>query len=230
MTVEVYWLSAREDAAPRDHRWLSAREMAVVERTHIPKRRADWLLGRWTAKRAVAARLGLAADAGALAAIELWPAPSGAPMPFCRGVRAGLALSLSHSHGIGFCAVSRCGAALGCDVERVTPHSEAFLRDYFAEEERQAVGLSAPAERMKTATLLWSAKESTLKALERGLRCDPRTIRVNCGRETEGERSGWRRLTTSEPGGRRFEGWWRETRDFLWTVVEDPAPQAPAAL
>jgi 4'-phosphopantetheinyl transferase len=226
--VEVYWLAANECDVPPDDSWLSAREAAVAAGLRVPKRRADWRLGRWTAKCAIAGYSRLPAEA--LPAIELWPAPSGAPQALIGAHPADLAISLSHSCGTGFCTIAAAGAELGCDVERVAPHGPAFLADYFTPEEREFVDRSAAPDRIMLATLLWSAKESALKALQRGLRADTRSVvampcgvPVNAGAE-------WRRLAAAETGGRIFQGWWRQTGDFVWTILAAPEPASPLAL
>ncbi len=51
----VYWLTRSESDLPADADWLAPGEVAVVSRLTMPKRERDWLLGRWTAKQALAA-------------------------------------------------------------------------------------------------------------------------------------------------------------------------------
>ncbi len=52
--------------------------------------------------------------------------------------------------------------------------SDAFVADYFAPEEQTLIAHSSPADRELMLALLWSAKESALKALREGLRLDTR--------------------------------------------------------
>ena len=74
-------------------------------------------------------------------------------------------ISLGDRAGFGLCALAGPGVRLGCDLERVERRSEAFVADYFTECER-ALWLRAPrAERSRLANLVWSAKESAVKAL-----------------------------------------------------------------
>lgn len=59
--MQVYWLEHRaEDVPPMDD-WLSAGETVSLNGFRFAKRRADWRLGRWTAKHAVASFLNLPA-------------------------------------------------------------------------------------------------------------------------------------------------------------------------
>ena len=90
------------------------------------KRRDDWRLGRWTAKRALAAYLNLPSNPQTLADIEIRPAPSGAPEVFVANKPAAVTISLSHRGGVAACAVAPSGMELGCDLEmssRVVTHS-----------------------------------------------------------------------------------------------------------
>jgi len=204
---------------PAENRWLSEREAGVLSRLRVPKRRADWRLGRWTAKNAVAARLGLPRDDSALASIEAIPALSGAPEVYIGGERARLSLSISHSHGVGFCAVARTWMELGCDVEAVEPHSEAFFEDYFNWDEQEAIGRCPVPERNLMMTLLWSAKESALKALRVGLRLDTRSITAVPLDFPAMGGGPWYSLAATGVRGKCFQGWWRVTGDMVWTLL-----------
>jgi 4'-phosphopantetheinyl transferase EntD len=228
MSAAVFWMAQTEAAVPADNGWLSERENRILGALRIPKRRAEWRLARWTAKLAVAARAGLPSDPEALAIIELRSATSGAPRAYIRSQPAGVAISLSHSHGIGFCTIAAVDTELGCDVELAAPHSQAFLTDYFTPEEQALLKQSAAARRATILTLLWSAKESMLKALECGLRRDPLFLRVIP--ETAGAATAaWRPLMVRDAHC-IFHGWWRATGDSVWTVVANPPPARPAPL
>ena len=219
--MEVYWLAQTVQDVPEANAWLSVSETLSQGRLRVPKRRADWRLGRWTAKCAVSAFLRLPNHCEALAAIEVRPAASGAPEIFIDGQPAEIGISLSHSGGTGFCAVAEPATDLGCDLEMVEPRSTAFLADYFTAGE-QALAAQAPAaEQDRLVSLLWSAKESVLKALRCGLRSD--TLCVSCTVDiTAPRRVGWCSISMRHAGGRTFRGWWRETEGMVWTLVADP--------
>ena len=51
--MNVYWLEQTEEDLPAEDDWLNASEMARLSGMRFPKRRVDWRLGRWTAKRAL---------------------------------------------------------------------------------------------------------------------------------------------------------------------------------
>ena len=67
---------------------------------------------------------------------------------------------------------------MGCDLEMIEPRSDAFVADYFTVEEQALVARASAADRSRLLALLWSAKESALKALRAGLRLDTRCVIV----------------------------------------------------
>ena len=176
--MQVYWLEQTASEVPEHTDWLNATDAAYMNGLRFAKRRTDWLLGRWTAKQAVAACLHLPTDHETLADIEIRPEPSGAPEAFLSGSPAGVSISLSHSSGVAACTVAESGAVLGCDLEKIEPRSDDFIRDYFTVEELAQVAQAEAGARDWLVTLFWSAKESALKALRTGLRLDTRSLTV----------------------------------------------------
>jgi len=253
--MKVYWLQQTAPDMPGDHDWLSAREQVQLDSMRFPKRRAEWQLGRWTAKLAIAACLQLPADLHSLASIEVRPAPTGAPETFLGNQWAPVTISLSHRDGKAICAVAPDGGTLGCDLELIEPHSEAFIADYFTTEEQVLVAQAAAADRPWLATLLWSAKESALKALRTGLRLDTRSVIVSLvdalGNQYEDGEVGasevfiknsafaacqadtvndWRPLQVRHIHDQTFCGWWQRTGNLLRTIVAAPPPARPCML
>jgi 4'-phosphopantetheinyl transferase len=129
--TNVYWLEQAESDVAAENDWFSPSELVRLNSMRFPRRRAEWRLGRWTAKNAVAAYLGLPADAQGLAALEIRAAPSGAPEVFVEQRRAAVAISLSHRAGLSVCVVAPPEVKLGCDLEVVEPRSDSFVADYF---------------------------------------------------------------------------------------------------
>ena len=178
MKMDVYWLEQTESEVPPGNEWLSGNEIILLEGLHIAKRRADWRLGRWTAKCAVAAYLKLRVPPACMAEIEISARPSGAPRVMLATGPAPAEISLSHRGGIAMCAVAGQDAAIGCDLEIVETHSPAFIRDYFTDEEQMEIARAPASGQPSLVAALWSAKESALKALQEGLRLDTRTASV----------------------------------------------------
>jgi 4'-phosphopantetheinyl transferase len=215
---------------PAHNDWLSAGDLAHLSAMRFEKRRNDWRLGRWTAKLALAAYLNLPADSQALAEIVIRPAPSGAPEVFLAGKPADVAISLSHSAGIAICAVTVSGVALGCDLEVIEPRSNDFLVDYFTAEEQALVTQAHESDRPLLVTLLWSGKESALKALREGLRLDTRSVVVNPANAVcPHQAHNWYPLRVSF-GDQVFQGWWQHSHNVLRTMVATPSPSQPFLL
>jgi 4'-phosphopantetheinyl transferase len=227
--MEVYWLEQTEADVPAENAWLSANEIARLNGMRFAKRRDNWRLGRWTAKRALASYLNLPAHPHVLRKIEIRPAPSGAPEAFLANKPAVVTISLSHRDGRAVCAVAPSGVELGCDLEVIEPHGDAFLSDYFTAEEQALVARAPAMDRARLLTLLWSGKESALKALRTGLRLDTRSVIVSPDDESF-DLNGWSRLQVRYTDGRIFHGWWQHTDNILRTVVANSPPDSPISL
>ncbi len=244
--MDVSWLEQTESDVPAGNQWLSAGEILCLSGLRFAKRRADWLLGRWTAKRAVVARLNLSADLCALANIEIQAAPSGAPEVFLFNQQADITISLSHRSGRAACSVALSRTSLGCDLELVEPRSPEFVADYFTPNERSLVKFAPQEEQSLLVTLCWSAKESALKALQVGLRLDTNCMDVNpfgnpppavLGRQhstpvsllapTPAE---WRPLRVRYADAQIFHGWWRHADDMVRTVISALPLRPPISL
>lgn len=224
----IYWLGQTETDVPAENDWLSVSECVRLNGMHFAKRRDDWRLGRWTAKCAVVSFLNLPADTQSLARIEICPASSGAPEVFIANESAAVTVSISHRSGAAICAVAAPGLDLGCDQEVIEARSEAFVADYFTEGEQALVARISEAERSRLVTLLWSAKESALKALREGLRLDTRTVAVSPIEEAA-DLNGWRPLRVCADG-RAFQGWWQQAHGMVRTFVADPPLDSPILL
>jgi 4'-phosphopantetheinyl transferase len=222
--MDVSWLEQSEADVPYGNGWLGPNETVRLEGMRFPKRRADWRLGRWTAKRVAAAYLGLPD----LKKVEVVPAPTGAPEVFVASQRAPISISLSHRAGLALCVVGPPHGAVGCDLELIEPHSDAFLNDYFTTEEQLLLRRADPAHLPFLATLLWSAKESTLKVLREGLRLDTRAVTV-CAAEAASalparEDQDWHPLQVRPINRQILQGWWRCSGTLLRTLVAEPPP------
>jgi 4'-phosphopantetheinyl transferase len=229
--MKVYWLEQTAADVPVENDWLSANETVCLNAMRFLKRRADWRLGRWTAKCALSIHLDVPAHAQVFQKMEIRAAPSGAPEAFFGNQRSAVSLSLSHRDGIAICAVSKSGVEMGCDLETVEPRSGAFIADYFTLEEQALVAGTSAADRDRLLALLWSAKESALKALHAGLRLDTRSVIVDPLGESF-DLHGWTPLWVRFTGDRStaeqvFHGWWQQADNIVRTVVANPPPDPP---
>jgi 4'-phosphopantetheinyl transferase len=226
----VWWLAREADTLPSGLSWLTPREAERVAQLRYAKRRSDFLLRRVTAKHALAAVLGLPADPSGLARVEVGNAPSGAPYALVDGAPAGLQVSISDRAGRAVCVVGV--GAFGCDLELVEPRSDRFARDFLTEAEREFLAARPHGDpRDAAANLVWSAKESALKALRTGLRRDTRSVEVAIEGTVETARRGrWEPLTVRAVEGPVLPGWWRRDGDYVFTVASEVSGPPPVAL
>lgn len=235
---DVCLVSAPASSLPEDDGWLTAAEAAILGRFRFSKRASDWRLGRWVAKEAVGETLRAWSVGGGEGSAEHGPGhtPERTPGPGEIEILAGpggcprarvltpgswpeVSVSLSHSGGVGFAAAAEGVWRLGCDVEEIAPRSDEFVADYFTEGEAAWVR-SGGASAALRANLLWSAKESALKALGEGLRKDTRSVvaEVDALRDPQ-MAEGWFPLGVAVVGGTVFSGMARRDDARVWTVV-----------
>jgi 4'-phosphopantetheinyl transferase len=225
--MQIEWLRQTSAQVPSGNDWLCPEETERLSQLRISKRRIDWRLGRWTIKRAVANYLQMPEDERTLACIQVRPASSGAPKVFFGSEPASVSVSLSHRDGTAFCAVGPLGMRLGCDLEAIEPHSQAFIDDYFTPNEQNCIAESETIEeRTLRVVLIWSAKESALKALETGLRSSTRSASAWFPAD---HRSGqlWRPMMVVTDNRDTFTGWWQQSNHLLYTIASAPGSANP---
>jgi 4'-phosphopantetheinyl transferase len=208
----------------------------------FPKRRREWLLGRWTAKRLLLRAYPKYAGLP-LNAITVGNDPDGAPYLSVADVgRLALSLSISHRSERAFCALlsptlAAPEAAVGADMELVEPRDPAFVSDYFTAAEAERVWAAPEALRNTLVTVLWSAKEAVLKVLRLGLTVDTRSVELRhvAGIEPPfGTRlpSEWAAIEVhcALPDTPPLCAWWKPQANYVLTLAafSDPAdPPCP---
>jgi len=202
--------------------WLSPQERRAVERLAAPERRYEWLRGRALAK--LASQLVLA-QPPAPAAVDL----SGIGVaPRLRWAGGELPVSISHSGRSTACAVlgSTAGGSVGLDIEQIDPTlAELAARFCLAAEWRRARASFGPAT---AATLLWSAKESGIKAV-RGRVVRRHSIEVEACASTRALRVSV--TAGGDPAPQVFHGGFRRLgADVLTWLREQPGPVRVRAL
>jgi 4'-phosphopantetheinyl transferase len=212
---------------PDNDDWLSEREKQLVSGLHVPKRRNDWRLGRWTAKRAHT--LCCPDPSVPMSEMEVIAAEDGGPEISVEGRPVPVSISISHSHGLGFCALAPENLAVGCDLEWVEYESPGFFDDYFRPEETLFCREAPGAIKSVSGYLIWSAKESCLKVLREGLRRDTRSVRIDVDfKEAIDVWNAWTGhcMETSKV----FHGWWRFEDGFIFTLASDKPGHIPLEL
>jgi 4'-phosphopantetheinyl transferase len=201
--MTIYWLLDRAPPDIENAVVLSSAERECCARFKTAKRRHDWLLGRWTAKRLLHNLLGKMP--------EILSGADGAPFapryPHWN-------LSISHSGDYAFCAAT-WNARIGVDIEHIEPHSDVFIGDYFTPDERTLVR-NAP---FFVPTLVWSAKEAALKTLHLGLRADTRSVNVALSLPTWQTSGDWLTMTADCGAHGLLRGWWRLMNDCVLTIA-----------
>ncbi|MBK8256979.1 MAG: 4'-phosphopantetheinyl transferase superfamily protein [Polyangiaceae bacterium] len=217
----LYCLRTKD--VPPGEAWLSPVEQKTLAGLRVPKRRLDYLRGRWAAKQAV---LAMCTHPILPCDIAVVPNAKGAPEMFLNGKLAPFGVSISHCQSVALAVVGPCSPAFGADLESIEPRSEPFLTDFFTPHEIAWIR-SAPADTASLfVNLCWSAKESTLKALQEGLREDTRAVEVSLPSSSlpaGGERFSFQ--TTYKPTGEVFWGLAHVMEGQVQTVVS--AQSAP---
>jgi len=214
----LHFLSQGMADAPAHDEWLSPLEAGYVARLRFPKRRTEFRLGRWTAKKALALYLGRGGAPSDLASVVIDRASDGAPAPLVDGRPAGAYITMTDRADQAVCMVGPPGPRLGCDLELVEPRTDAFVLDFLTPAEQELV-LAAPTEdeRALLANLVWCGKESSLKVLRTGLRRDTLTVEVSL---PDGPgKDGWRPLEVRLAEGGVHHGWWQRFGAFVLTVA-----------
>ena len=226
MTSAIYWTLGEASQLPLDHSkdFLSDPEIQQFSSLRFPKRRDEWLLGRWAAKRLVQSISDY--QGFRLNEIEICNAPEGAPFILRPdGEALPDSLTISHSGRFALCALAPgANFRIGADIERIEPRSEAFIADYFTPAEQQLVASSPPETRQTAVNLIWSSKESLLKALGVGLHWDTRKVEV---REIDGllpfssDSGKWQKMQLGdfETRERQWAGWWQCRDNFVITLA-----------
>ncbi len=211
---------------PAELDWLTPNERARLDGFRFEKRRSDWLLGRWTSKVALLAITGLSHRD--IVRFEIASAPDGAPLPRLDNRPCQLTLSLSHSNNRALAAVRQGATPLGCDLELIESRGAGFVETYFTTAECETVERANPEDRDTLITIIWSAKESVLKALRRGLSVDTRSVEVSVdGEITAADWNSARILASDEE---TFGCWWRVDGASILSVVAEPPVEIPFAL
>jgi len=213
----LHLMSGQLADVPDGDEWLSTTERAVLDTLRLQKRRNDWRLGRWLARRAVVAALPAApADFVVVAAADGAPEAGGLDSP--------VALSISHRHGRGLAVAALGDSPIGCDLELIEPRSDRFVRDWLTEREGTRVLAAADAARSLLANLCWSAKESASKVLRVGLRFDTRSFDVELPAlaTTFDASTSWQPLSVKAvKNDAVFVGAWRVAAGFVETVLAE---------
>jgi 4'-phosphopantetheinyl transferase len=219
--MRVTWHEAGAEQVPADDEWLSTQERAVLAGLSVAKRRADWRLGRWTAKALVNAVLDVP-----LHRIEIRAADDGAPDVLVDGGVADWSLSLSHRDSIAAAAIVSRPTRVGIDLETLETRSDAFVREWLCSDEQAALPPAGQARDLRV-LCCWTGKEAAAKLLREGLRLDVRHAVVTTGPAS----AHWTPLAVGwRTEGFIHRGWWLHDNRRVVAVVTDPPSERPVLL
>jgi 4'-phosphopantetheinyl transferase len=226
MLQSLHWLTRDLSGMPESEDWLSEGERSRLAGMRFPKRRNDWMLGRWTAKCAIRASRLVEIPRDSI--LEICTAGDGAPEPFLDEELLKIPLSISHSHGRSLCTVGPVNFRIGCDLEFVEPREHIFLQDYFTREECLLVEQSG--DPLLYSIMIWSAKESALKILREGLRLDTRSVNIQCADVAPVSGTWYSWTGHSLQSSDTFYGWWQSCDGFIYTLAADQPNALPNEL
>lgn len=137
---------------------LSPQEQTYYQTLRFPKRRTEWLGGRFALKQVV----GRILSVSDLTQTEVLPQESGKPKLLVGGKPVKLAYSITHSNGFAVAAASADEKLIGIDLEKIEHRISAWKTDFFHPSE-----LTGDGDDFLTA--LWTQKEALVKLLGTGL-------------------------------------------------------------
>jgi len=143
---------------------LTGSEAGLLTPRAVPKRRNDFLRGRWIAKKLMSR---VVPGLGPLDT-SILPDDRGVPLPFGNDGPLPFSLSITHTDGIAGAAMVELPDLVGIDAERLIRDPSLIAEDYFTAIERGHLG--DPQTSSRVATVIWASKEAVSKALGEGLR------------------------------------------------------------
>ncbi|NPV86618.1 MAG: 4'-phosphopantetheinyl transferase superfamily protein [Anaerolineae bacterium] len=188
----------------------------------VPKRREEWLHGRLTAKRLVQ-HCRREAQGLHLRDIVIAAKPGGAPCLLIQSRHHPASISISHREHLAVSAYCPSPhVSLGIDLEHIEPRSPGFIQDFFTSSEAKKIQSVSASQQEVLANLIWSAKESVLKALGIGLRMDTRQVEVIHLDTTDSKNSrdgAWHLMEVHCPSLPGCRVWWQKIEDFVLTMA-----------
>jgi 4'-phosphopantetheinyl transferase len=227
----IYWyFSSEPPLHDRDSlEFLAPEEQAILTSKRFPKRRSEWVHGRLVAKTLIA-HCHPQAVGRPIQDIIIRNETRGAPYGVLQdGTSISGCLSVSHSCSLAVAALSLVDhLRVGIDLEAIAPRPTGFFENYFTGNEIDYVRAGSEEELRSRLTLIWSAKESVLKAMRIGLAKDTRQIDI-IPQEKESDQppsNSWNRYKVNIDAGMAesirpcsWLGWWKFLPGYILTVA-----------
>ena len=144
---------------------LSNDEMARAERFYFQEHRQRFIAGRGILRTILGRYLGIQPRQ-----VQFNYQQRGKPVLADTFTNSGLAFNLSHSQGLGLCAVN-CTREIGVDLEYIRPMSdiEALAKRFFLPREYEMLRSLSANQQQEVFFRYWTCKEAYLKATGDGL-------------------------------------------------------------
>jgi phosphopantetheinyl transferase len=144
-------------------KFLHKKETGYYDNLKHEKRKKSYLIGRYSAKRAIS----VLTNVDDLQEILIQPGVFNQPIiSYKRSIDA--QVSITHSGDFGAAVAFPEALPMGIDIEKIDPGKKDVMESQITNREKSLIkGMSGPDEKMLT--LLWSAKESLSKVLKTGL-------------------------------------------------------------
>ncbi|MEH1767420.1 4'-phosphopantetheinyl transferase HetI [Nostoc sp.] len=144
---------------------LSSDEMARAERFYFQEHRQRFIAGRGILRTILGRYLGIKPSQ-----VEFNYQQRGKPVLADTFADSGLEFNLSHSQGLGLCAVN-CTRPIGVDLEyiRLMSDIEALAKRFFLPREYEKLRSLSPNQQQEVFFRYWTCKEAYLKATGDGL-------------------------------------------------------------
>ncbi len=177
----IFWLFSESNPEPGEEPpgFLSPSEQTALAAKRFPKRRNEWLHGRWAAKQLLH-QCHPDCSSLSLAQIVISTESGGAPYAVkVTGEKLPGCLSITHSGSLAAAALTiDPGLGVGIDLESIEVRPSQLFETYFTPVEVKYVqgdGSDDPSARLAS---IWSAKEAVLKAVRIGLGVDTRKVGI----------------------------------------------------
>jgi 4'-phosphopantetheinyl transferase len=214
--------------------FLSSQELNQLAEKRFPKRRNEWLHGRWVAKQLLHLQHPLCKKLP-LTEIIIQREASGAPFACLEdGTRLPGSLSITHSSSLAASALElEVGCKVGIDLEKIEPREPGIFKTFFTVAEISYIQSLPKEDLPEGVNLIWSAKEAVLKALGAGLSLDTRSIEISLPRHQKVDPfwGGWRKFEIKVCGSQElytfdydianqnWTGWWKIYQGFILTLA-----------
>ncbi|MBN3880764.1 MULTISPECIES: 4'-phosphopantetheinyl transferase HetI [unclassified Nostoc] len=144
---------------------LSSDETARAERFYFQEHRQRFIAGRGILRTILGSYLGIQP-----LQVQFNYQQRGKPVLADKFADSGLEFNLSHSQGLGLCAVN-CTRPIGVDLEYIRPMSdiEALAKRFFLPREYEMLRSLSPNQQQEIFFRYWTCKEAYLKATGDGL-------------------------------------------------------------